>query len=466
MEAIHLSLHGRLTIAKTKLVSQMTYVSTVLTPNTATIAELHTLINNFVMGIENNKKHWINKDLMYTHTSKGGLGMIQLETFIKAIKVSWIKRYSVDLIDDNWADIIDTFFQITPDTRHTIHNFGPERFNKIIKANIPVISSLFSAYKAFKHNFPTNPGSMDNSWLNQCAFYNMNITRKLPNSTKRTFLTPTFYGIPDNYHTLTLKDLYPRGTFITNATLNQITSTPIMNMQYQSFKNHIKAHIGPNEKYEAIPLEKLPQKKFTYSNSAALLHNILKGSGPYRKIIERAIITPNIHNPTRWRKKLQDNNITSDQVRKAMIRLHSRYIDSASADHLTRLKLGKTLFNNQLFIIGLMDNNFCNTCTREYNEEIIEDYRHALFQCPAIQTIIGEISSTFFPNIAHNFNISEILTSINTDKHNLYKGPIGQELASLIWDYFQVYIVQCHTAQKHQSQPQLYLKLNHNSTEF
>ena len=130
-----------------------------------------------------------------------------------------------------------------------------------------------------------------------------------------------------------------------------------------------------------------------------------------------------------------------------MIHLHSRYIDSASADHLTRLKLGKTLFNNQLFIIGLIDNDLCDTCTREFNEEIIEDYRHALFQCPAVQTIIKDISSTFFTNLTHDFNISEILISINTDKHNLYKGPIGQELASLIWDYFQVYIVQCHTAQ-------------------
>ena len=443
----HLSLRGRITIAKTKLVSQMTYVSTVLTPTTATIAELQTLINNFVMGIENNKKHWINKDLIYTHTSKGGIGMIRLETFIKAIKVSWIKRYSIDIIDDNWADIIDNFFQITPDTRHTIHHFGPERFNKIIKANIPVISSLFSAYKTFKHNFPTHPGTMDNSWLNQCAFYNLNITRKLPNSTKRTFLTPTFYGIPDMYHTLTLKDLHPRGTFISNASLNQLTSTNIMNMQYQSFKNHIKAHIGINRKYDAIPLEKLPQKKFTYSKSAGLLNSIKKGSGQYRKIIERDIITSNIHNPSKWKKKLHDNKITSDQVKKAMIHLHSRYIDSTSADHLTRLKLGKTLFNNQLFNIGLIDKNSCNTCTREFNEDIVEDYRHALYQCPAVQKIIKKILSTFFPNLTYNFNISEILISVNTDKHNLYKGPIGQELASLIWDYFQVYIVQCHTAQ-------------------
>ena len=256
----HLSLRGRLTIAKTKLVSQITYISTVLTPNSATIAEIQTLINNFVMGIESTNKHWINKDIIYTHTSKGGFGMIRLESFIKAIKISWIKRYCVDRIDDNWADIIDNFFQISPDTRHKILSFGPERLNKIIKADIPVLSSFFSAYKIFTQNFPTDPSTMDNSWLNQCAFYNMNITRKQPNSSKKCFLTPTFYGIPDTYHTLTLKDLHPRGAFITNDSLNQLTNTTIMHMQYQNLKNHIRAHIGPNRKYDAIALEKLPQK--------------------------------------------------------------------------------------------------------------------------------------------------------------------------------------------------------------
>ena len=443
----HLSLRGRLTIAKTKLVSQITYISTVLTPSTAIIEEIQTLINNFVMGIEGNNKHWINKDIMYTHTSQGGFGMIRLESFTKAIKVSWIKRYSVDKIDDNWADIIDTFFQITPDNRHTIHNFGPERFNKIIKADIPVISSLFSAYKTFKHNFPTDPSTMDNSWLNQCAFYNMNICRKQPNSHKKTFLTPTFYGIPDTFHTLTLKDLHQGGAFITKESLNQLTNTNIMLMQYQNLKNHIRAHIGLNKKYDAIALEKQPQKKDTFSTAAGFLNHIKKGSGKYRKIIERGITTTNIHNPAKWKKKLEENNVTQEQVRKAMTHLHSRYLDSTSADTLTRLKLGKTLFNNQLTVIGIIDENSCKTCTKEYNQSTTEDYRHALFQCPAVQTVIHNITETFFPNLTHPFTISEILVSTNSDKHIFFKGHIGQELASLIWDFFQVYILQCRFAQ-------------------
>ena len=442
----HLSLRGRLTIAKTKLVSQITYISTVLTPNSATIADLQTLINNFVMGIESHNKHWINKDIIYTSTSRGGFGMIRLESFMKAIKVSWIKRYCVDKIDDNWADIIDSFFKITPDTRHTINNFGPERFNKILKADIPVISSLFIAYKTFRHNFPTPPNTMDNSWLKQCAFYNMNITRKQINSTKKIFLTPTFYGIPDKYHTLTLKDLFPQGAFITHVSLNRLTNSTLINMQYQNLKSHIKAHIGPNKKYNAIALEKLPQKRHTYSTASELLQSIKKGSRTYRKIIERNSTTIDIHNPEKWKRKLQCNNITSVQVQKAMTRLHSPFLDSISADYLTRLKLGKTLFNNQLFVIGRLDDATCNTCYREYNQNTTEDYLHALFQCPAVQIIVHNITNTFFPNQTNSFMISDILLSTNSDKHKLYNGPIGQELASLIWDYFQVYVLQCRVS--------------------
>ena len=373
--------------------------------------------------------------------------MIRLESFIQAIKVSWIKRYSIDKIDDNWADMIDTFFQITPNTRHIIHNFGPERFNKIIKAEIPVISSLFTAYKTFKHYFPTDPSTMDNSWLNQCAFYNMNLTRRQPNSQKKVFLTPTFYGIPDTNHALTLKDLYPGGIFISNISLNQLTASTIMPMQYSNLKQHIKAHIGPNKKYDAIALEKQPQKVHTFSTIAGLLQNIKKGSGKYRQIIERSITSTNIHNPTKWKKKLEHNYITFGQVKKAMINLHSLYMDSTSADIITRLKLGKTLFNNQLFAIGLTDDNTCKTCSREYDINISENYRHALFQCPAVQTIINDISNTFFPHQTIPFDIAEILVSIISDRHTLFKGSIGQELASLIWDYFQVYILQCRTAQ-------------------
>ena len=441
----HLSLRGRLTIAKTKLISQITFISTVLTPSTNTITEIQSMINNFVMGIEAKTKNWINKDLIYTHTSQGGLGMIRLDDFTKAIKVSWIKRYSIDKLDDNWADIIDDYFQITPDTRHHIHKYGPERFNKIINANIPVISTLFEAYKSFKHQFPTKPETKDNSWLHQNAFYNMSITRKQPNTKEKVALKPTFYGIPDEFHTLSIKDLYPSGSFISNTELNTLTNTTIQNLQYLSLKSHIKSHIGPGRKYDAIAKEIQPQKKSTHSNTADLMTSIKKGSGVYRKILGREHHHPDIHNPQKWRKKLGKDSITREQVKIAMKNLHSPYLDSASADHLSRLKLGKTLFKNQLHAIGIIDENVCTTCTREYNISTTEDYKHALFSCPAVQNVTNSINNTFFYNTNTDFDISDILLAVNTKKNQPFKEDKGNVFTNLVWNLFQVYIIKCHT---------------------
>ena len=137
----------------------------------------------------------------------------------------------------------------------------------------------------------------------------MNLTRKQPNSQKKVFLTPTFYGIPDTNHTLTVKDLFPRGMFISITSLNQLTATTIMPMQYFNLKQHIKAHIGPTKKYDAIALEKQPQKIHTFSTVAGLFLSIKKGSGKYRQVIERGSMTTNIHNPTKWKKN--SNTITS-----------------------------------------------------------------------------------------------------------------------------------------------------------
>ena len=131
-----------------------------------------------------------------------------------------------------------------------------------------------------------------------------------------------------------------------------------------------------------------------------------------------------------------------------MIHIHSPYLESTSADTLTGLKLGKTLFYNQLFAIGLTDKNIFKTCYREIDQNTIEDYKHAIFHCPAFKPIIEHITSTFFPNQTHPFSISDILVSTNSEKNKLYKGSVGQELASPIWDFFQVYILQSRISYK------------------
>ena len=133
-----------------------------------------------------------------------------------------------------------------------------------------------------------------------------------------------------------------------------------------------------------------------------------------------------------------------------MLNLQSKYISSDTADVLSRLKLGKTLFGNQLYRIGITDTPFCNTCKKELDSEISENITHATFECTFVATIISEITSTFFPNINSHFHLRDIILATITNKHPFYEGTDGQQLAAVIWDTFLCYIMKCRNAGKTQ----------------
>ena len=176
--------------------------------------------------------------------------------------------------------------------------------------------------------------------------------------------------------------------------------------------------------------------------------NTTQGSGTYRKIISKAHKISDVHNPSKWRAKLGDSQISRSQLKQARINLHSKYLGSDTADILTRLKLGKTLFGTQLYRCGITDTPYCNTCLRELNEEISENITHATYECEFVSTVVNEILETFFPHIAVTFTIQDILLSTITDKHPLFTGKTGQLLASLIWDFFLKYIITCRNNEK------------------
>ena len=173
-----------------------------------------------------------------------------------------------------------------------------------------------------------------------------------------------------------------------------------------------------------------------------------KGSGTYRKIIGRSHKQTDVHNPAKWKAKLDDHLVTRDHVKQSRLNLQSIYISSDTADILSRLKLGKTLFKNQLFKIGLTDSSSCVTCLRELGTDIIENITHATYECVFVATIISEISSTFFPNLKEHFYLRDIILATVTNKHSLYDGKCGQQLAAIIWDIFLAYVMKCRSTSK------------------
>ena len=65
----NLSIRGWVTIAKTKMVSQLTYVATVLDIPDDIVKEIQGQIDDYVLGIKPGGRKWMNHQTLYSHSS-------------------------------------------------------------------------------------------------------------------------------------------------------------------------------------------------------------------------------------------------------------------------------------------------------------------------------------------------------------------------------------------------------------
>jgi len=92
----NLSLPGRISIAKTMLLSQIGYIGCFLTPTDDQLLEMQNLIDGYVK-----KNLVIAAERLYSKPAEGGLGLIRLSSYISALQCSWLKRCMVS-INDPW----------------------------------------------------------------------------------------------------------------------------------------------------------------------------------------------------------------------------------------------------------------------------------------------------------------------------------------------------------------------------
>ncbi len=92
----NLSLPGRIAISKTMLVSQIGYIGCIITPTDEQLKILQSLIDTYVKSSTVIAAH-----RLYLKPAEGGLGLINLTSYIAALQSSWIKRCSL-FINDPW----------------------------------------------------------------------------------------------------------------------------------------------------------------------------------------------------------------------------------------------------------------------------------------------------------------------------------------------------------------------------
>ena len=174
----NLSINGRITIAKTILLPQYTYIGSVLDKVSGNHYKgIQKTLDHFVLYnsyLEPNKtsKKWVKSEILYAEKHKGGYGQIRVSDFFKSIKTSWLKRYATSKINDHWCDILDQKFELTQQTRETIYKWGAAKFDHIINLKLLCISEFVGCCQQFIISFPTEPNTKENRWLEMPFFHN------------------------------------------------------------------------------------------------------------------------------------------------------------------------------------------------------------------------------------------------------------------------------------------------------
>jgi hypothetical protein len=133
-----LTLPGRISIAKSLLLSQVTFHGTVLDPTAAQLNEINQIIEGFVTY-----KTVISRERIYLPVKEGGLGMINIESFLAAQKCAWLRRCFVK-INDAWRwDFL----------RSSNYSLSTVRLESFDRNTNPILWNIAKAACTFQINF-------------------------------------------------------------------------------------------------------------------------------------------------------------------------------------------------------------------------------------------------------------------------------------------------------------------------
>ena len=119
----HLKLNQNKTCSQAFLLPQFVYIASVLDPNEGTYEQINRFIRNFVntgSTLASGNRNWIHQDISQGTKSEEGFNFIDAQNFFKSLKISWIKRYATDKLDDHWADIINANLKVEKSNRAQI----------------------------------------------------------------------------------------------------------------------------------------------------------------------------------------------------------------------------------------------------------------------------------------------------------------------------------------------------------
>ena len=105
-----MTLFGKVTIIKSLIVPQLTYLLSVLpNPGQNYLKDIDSLIFNFLWD---NKPPKIKREVILQKANQGGLNITDIYTYSKSVKFQWVKKLLDSSFESSWKDIIKLRYHI------------------------------------------------------------------------------------------------------------------------------------------------------------------------------------------------------------------------------------------------------------------------------------------------------------------------------------------------------------------
>ena len=411
-ERFRLTLPGRITILKTCLISQINYLGCFLPLDQTVLSEMQVILDGFVK-----KNLRVSNDRLYLPPEQGGLGCIELKSFLQAQQCTWIKRARFANID-NW--------------RYDVRSFAPgNRLEDLLPCDVnqvtnPIIHNMATALSELRTSFT----SLDGNYRLAKVFGNKNFTlgANIEEIFDSTFFGPHLYeNHKEIIRNLTFNDFF-QGARVKSRQELLDTGLPLSAAAWfrlQSGLLHSLRKLRKNDESELI------RKSIT-----DLLDSVKKGSKKFKKIFDRARSLNHVPEGLRIVNtfaRLTGTNIPDrDHVCNALGSWRTVSLPNDCREFLFRQRNNQLMTNLRL---NAFDNNISKNCTfcRIRNMVAEETFEHLFFSCPTTRNLLQHLVSVLEPALDLNADFF-----LNTYWYGIYgENPQHEKTILLIFDLFR-----------------------------
>ena len=380
---------GKITVIKTFLLSQLNHIFLALpNPNPQIIKEINSTLFKFLWD---NKPDKIKREQATLPTSIGGLNMINIEDFIKALKITWIRR-----LVKSQNSPIKTLFESTITSIEKLFNFGYQ----FIETKI----------KKIRNQFWQDTLS---SWVYMCK----NIQ---PKNYTDLYTLPIWYNPLLSDYPLFLPELYNNGInligdlltdtghIITqNELLNKTKLTTVNPLHYLRLKSVIQSLLKKNM-FQPYNLQK-PLAPLTYS----IITKNNKGSKDFYTLLQTK---RDVKPLNKWENTF--NQQFSVPHRKLIYKSCFKTVKDNYLIYLQFKIINNILGTRSLLYKMSISNDKCCSFCGEHDETI----PHLFYEC----NLVNLLWQTLYNWIAHKSNIRIIpnIISIILGYTETYPNPV------------------------------------------